>query len=296
MVGTQKQAITWLLEQDNTKFFEVKEKKTTRSLQQNKLLWELIHKIAKQQNQEDMEVVGVSKDGNEAYDMIINRNPDIALLDVIMPNLDGLGVLEKLKDSKLEKEPLYIMVSAVGQDKITQQAINLGAEYYVVKPLDIELLIKRIRELKNYKNIPVKSNFIGKEPKTKYIDIPEKDKKDEKNLEALVTNMIHEVGVPAHIKGYQYLREAIMMVVNDIDVINQITKQLYPDIAKTFGTTPSRVERAIRHAIEVAWSRGQIDSVDGIFGYTVSAAKGKPTNSEFIAMIADKLRLELKSA
>ncbi len=248
------------------------------------------------ENQEDMEVVGVAKDGNEAYDMIINRNPDIALLDVIMPNLDGLGVLEKLKDSKLEKEPLYIMVSAVGQDKITQQAINLGAEYYVVKPLDIELLIKRIRELKNYKNIPVKSNFIGKEQKTKYIDIPEKDKKDEKNLEALVTNVIHEVGVPAHIKGYQYLREAIMMVVNDIDVINQITKQLYPDIAKTFGTTPSRVERAIRHAIEVAWSRGQIDSVDGIFGYTVSAAKGKPTNSEFIAMIADKLRLELKSA
>ena len=125
---------------------------------------------------------------------------------------------------------------------------------------------------------------------------PEKDKKDEKNLEALVTNMIHEVGVPAHIKGYQYLREAIMMVVNDIDVINQITKQLYPDIAKTFGTTPSRVERAIRHAIEVAWGRGKQDVVENIFGYTVSASKGKPTNSEFIAMIADKLRLELKSA
>ena len=118
----------------------------------------------------------------------------------------------------------------------------------------------------------------------------------EENIEALVTNVIHEVGVPAHIKGYQYLREAIMMVVNDIEVINQITKQLYPDIAKKFHTTPSRVERAIRHAIEVAWSRGKADEVENIFGYTVSATKGKPTNSEFIAMIADKLRLELKSA
>lgn len=124
----------------------------------------------------------------------------------------------------------------------------------------------------------------------------QKTKKNEENLEALVTNVIHEVGVPAHIKGYQYLREAIMMVIGDIDVINQITKQLYPDIARKYKTTPSRVERAIRHAIEVAWGRGQQDTVENIFGYTVSAAKGKPTNSEFIAMIADKLRLELKTA
>ena len=132
--------------------------------------------------------------------------------------------------------------------------------------------------------------------KPQYIDISPENKKDERNLEALVTNLIHEVGVPAHIKGYQYLREAIIMAIEDIDVINQITKQLYPDIAKKFHTTPSRVERAIRHAIEVAWSRGKADEVENIFGYTVSATKGKPTNSEFIAMIADKLRLELKSA
>ena len=132
--------------------------------------------------------------------------------------------------------------------------------------------------------------------KTPYIEISPENKKNEESLEALVTNVIHEVGVPAHIKGYQYLREAIIMVVNDIDVINQITKQLYPNIAQKFHTTPSRVERAIRHAIEVAWGRGQLDTVENIFGYTVSAAKGKPTNSEFIAMIADKLRLELKSA
>lgn len=248
------------------------------------------------EKQDDMEVIGVAKDGNEAFEMITNAQPDIILLDVIMPHLDGIGVLEKLNSVNLQKHPLCIMLSAVGQDKITQRAINLGAEYYVVKPFDIELLIKRIKELKNYQSTPVKNNFIGKEIKAQYIELSPEKQKDEKNLEALVTNVIHEVGVPAHIKGYQYLREAIMMVVNDIEIINQITKQLYPDIAKTFGTTPSRVERAIRHAIEVAWSRGQLDAVDGIFGYTVSASKGKPTNSEFIAMIADKLRLELKTA
>ena len=137
-------------------------------------------------------------------------------------------------------------------------------------------------------------NYVSREIKTQYITV--ENEKDEENLEALVTNLIHEVGVPAHIKGYQYLREAIMMVVKDIDVINQITKSLYPQIAQKFSTTPSRVERAIRHAIEVAWGRGQQEAVESIFGYTISASKGKPTNSEFIAMIADKLRLELKSA
>ena len=125
-----------------------------------------------------------------------------------------------------------------------------------------------------------------------YIDILPDRKNEGDNLEALVTNVIHEIGVPAHIKGYQYLREAIMMVVNDIDIINQITKQLYPDIARKYKTTPSRVERAIRHAIEVAWGRGQTETVESIFGYTVSAAKGKPTNSEFIVTLADKLRIE----
>ena len=158
------------------------------------------------------------------------------------------------------------------------------------------ILIKRIKELKYYQPTQGKNNFISREIKTQYIDISPDSKNNEGNLEALVTNIIHEVGVPAHIKGYQYLREAIIMVVNDIDVINQITKQLYPDIAVKYHTTPSRVERAIRHAIEVAWGRGQQETVERIFGYTVSAAKGKPTNSEFIAMIADKLRLELKSA
>ena len=250
---------------------------------------------------EDIEVVGIAKDGNEAFEIIKGTHPDIGdvkdvlLLDVIMPHLDGIGVLEKLNETTMTKKPITIMLSAVGQDKITQKAISLGAQYYVVKPFDIELLIKRIRDLRYYQPAP-NNNFIARESKPQYIDISPENKKDERNLEALVTNLIHEVGVPAHIKGYQYLREAIMMVVNDIEVINQITKQLYPDLAKKFHTTPSRVERAIRHAIEVAWNRGNTDEVENIFGYTVSATKGKPTNSEFIAMIADKLRLELKSA
>ncbi len=248
------------------------------------------------EKEDEMEVIGMAKDGNEAYDMIIEKSPDVVLLDVIMPHLDGLGVLEKLNVTPLTKIPLCIMLSAVGQDKITQKAINLGAEYYIVKPFDISLLIKRIKDFKYYQPGTVKGNFASREIKQQYIEISPENKKDEGALEALVTNVIHEVGVPAHIKGYQYLREAIMMVVNDIDIINQITKQLYPEIAEKYKTTPSRVERAIRHAIEVAWGRGQTETVESIFGYTVSAAKGKPTNSEFIAMIADKLRLELKSA
>ena len=247
------------------------------------------------EKQDDMEVISICKDGNEAVEVIANTNPDIAILDVIMPHLDGIGVLESVNMLKLEKKPICIMLSAVGQDKITQRAIALGAEYYLVKPFDIDLLINRIRELKNYRP-NINTSFITKDTKPLYIDVPTKDKNGDDNIEALVTNVIHEVGVPAHIKGYQYLREAIMMVVDDIEVINQITKTLYPRIADKYRTTPSRVERAIRHAIEVAWGRGQQEAVENIFGYTISAQKGKPTNSEFIAMIADKLRLELKSA
>ena len=247
-------------------------------------------------DQEDMEVIGIAKDGNEAVNLISTIKPEIVLLDVIMPHLDGLGVLEKLNKNANPNQPTIIMLSAVGQDKITQRAISLGAEYYVVKPFDIELLIKRIREIKFYKPEPQKDTFVTRDSKKMYIDVDPAKVGSDQNLEALVTNLIHEVGVPAHIKGYQYLREAIMMVIKDIDVINQITKSLYPQIASKFNTTPSRVERAIRHAIEVAWGRGDQKTVEKIFGYTISAAKGNPTNSEFIAMIADKLRLELKIA
>ena len=179
-------------------------------------------------SQEDMQISGMAKDGNEAVDIINTTNPDVVLLDVIMPHLDGLGVLERINGMNREKRPMCIMLSAVGQDKITQKAISLGAEYYVVKPFDIELLIKRIRELKNYRPVQNSNNFIAREQKIKYVDIPANSQNMQENLEALVTNVIHEVGVPAHIKGYQYLREAIIMVVNDIDVITQITKSLYP--------------------------------------------------------------------
>jgi two-component system response regulator (stage 0 sporulation protein A) len=247
-------------------------------------------------DEEELELIGIARDGIEAFDMIKNFEPDVVLLDVIMPRLDGLGVLEKMNESSIGKMPMCIMLSAVGQDNITQAAINLGAQYYIVKPFEIKVLIKRIKDLKYFQPQKIKGSYTSREIKASYIEIAPGEKKNEENLEALVTNVIHEIGVPAHIKGYQYLREAIMMVVNDIDIINQITKQLYPEIAHKYHTTPSRVERAIRHAIEVAWGRGQQDTVENIFGYTVSASKGKPTNSEFIAMIADKLRLELKSA
>lgn len=245
--------------------------------------------------QEDVEVISIAKDGLDAYNKIIEEKPQVVLLDVIMPHLDGLGVLEKLISSNIEL-PICIMLSAVGQDAVTAQAINLGAQYYVLKPFKMDVLMKRIRELIEQ---PVKPKPITtlntKENKPNYVAINLQSSKEE-ILEIKVTNIIHEIGVPAHIKGYQYLRDGIIMVVNNIEVINQITKQLYPDLAKKYKTTPSRVERAIRHAIEVAWNRGQIETVEAIFGYTVNSNKGKPTNSEFIAMIADKLRLDLKTS
>ena len=244
--------------------------------------------------EKDMEVVAVAKDGKEAVELISIMKPDIAILDVIMPHLDGLGVLEKLIAANIDL-PICIMLSAVGQDNVTAQAINLGAQYYILKPFKMDVLMKRIRELVNSPAPKQTKPVITKEMKNNYISISNQASKEE-ILEIKVTNIIHEIGVPAHIKGYQYLRDGIMMVVNNIEVINQITKQLYPDLAKKYKTTPSRVERAIRHAIEVAWNRGQIETVESIFGYTVNSNKGKPTNSEFIAMIADKLRLDLKSA
>jgi two-component system response regulator (stage 0 sporulation protein A) len=232
------------------------------------------------ESQEDMEVLATAKDGIEAYEKITTMNPDVVLLDVIMPHLDGIGVLEKLNEQG--NLPICIMLSAVGQDNITKRALMLGAEYYMVKPFEIDMLIKRIRDLKNANRAPI--NFVNKEAKSSYINL-EKVQNKEDNLEAIVTNVIHEVGVPAHIKGYQYLRDGIIMVIEDIDVLNQVTKQLYPDLAKKHKTTPSRVERAIRHAIEVAWTRGQLETIENIFGYTIDSNKGKPTNSEFIAMI-----------
>ncbi|WP_026894090.1 sporulation transcription factor Spo0A [Clostridiisalibacter paucivorans] len=237
--------------------------------------------------QKDIEVVGLAKDGIEALDLINKKNPDVLVLDIIMPHLDGLGVLEKLNKLQTTKTPKTIILSAVGQDKITQKAINLGADYYVVKPFDFEIFIKRVRELMgiSYNDMESKGSI---DLYNSYISPTVSGQ----SLEAKITNIIHEIGVPAHIKGYLYLREAIGMVVENMEYLSAVTKELYPSIAKKFNTTPSRVERAIRHAIEVAWSRGKVDTINKLFGYTVHNDKGKPTNSEFIAMVADKLRLE----
>lgn len=239
-------------------------------------------------SQPDFEVVGLAKDGLEVIDLVEKKLPDIIILDIIMPHLDGLGVLEKLNSMHLDKFPKVIVLSAVGQDKITQRALTLGAEYYVVKPFDMDVFAKRIREcIGASSGDGERKNLVNSLTTSLVTSSPYE-------LETAITNIIHEIGVPAHIKGYIYLREAITMVVNNMELLSAITKELYPSISRKFNTTPSRVERAIRHAIEVAWSRGRIDVINNLFGYTIHNVKGKPTNSEFIAMIADKLRIELK--
>ena len=248
-------------------------------------------------SQRDIVVTGIAKDGLEALKLIEEKQPDLVVLDIIMPHLDGLGVLERINSLGLEKTPRVIVLSAVGQDKITQRAITLGADYYVVKPFDMDVFTERIRQMFNstISEEPTNSKpTISVVEGSKSEDSSSDDNKEPMDLEVEITSIIHEIGVPAHIKGYMYLREAITMVVNDMELLSAITKELYPSIAKKYNTTASRVERAIRHAIEVAWGRGQIEAINKLFGYTVHNDKGKPTNSEFIAMVADKLRLQNK--
>ena len=232
------------------------------------------------------DVVEMADDGLKALDAVQKFEPDILILDIIMPHLDGLGVLEKLHKMELKKFPKVIILSAVGHDKVTQRAINMGVEYYIVKPFNFESFADRIIQISELETSKVQN-------KSKEIVHNEKVN-EELSLEVKITEILHEVGVPAHIKGYQYLRTSIIDVVNNIELLGAITKELYPMIAQKYTTTPSRVERAIRHAIEVAWTRGKIETINNIFGYTIHNNKGKPTNSEFIAMIADKLRLEQK--
>jgi len=266
------------------------EKKKVLIADDNREFCEILSKFLLKEG--DFEVIGIAKDGLEALDKIKEEIPDVLILDIIMPHLDGLGVLESLHKMNLENMPKVVVLSAVGQDKITQKAINLGADYYVVKPFDFKIFIKRLKQ------IVVNENENEDFQSSEYIQIPKSvnlsSSDSTKSLEAKITNIIHEIGVPAHIKGYLYLREAILMVIQNIDLLGAVTKELYPGIASKYNTTPSRVERAIRHAIEVAWTRGKIDTIDKIFGYTINNNKGKPTNSEFIAMVADKLRLELE--
>jgi two-component system response regulator (stage 0 sporulation protein A) len=242
---------------------------------------------------DDFLVADVANDGNEAVEKILDIKPDVVVLDIIMPFIDGIGVMQKINESNLSKKPVVLVLSAVSQEKMTREAIELGAYCFMLKPFDLEVLAKRIKDIMSEKTEEKEfCTGVIYEKKNPYI-VTNKPKHSD-DLEVEVTNIIHDIGVPAHIKGHQYLRDAIMMVMKDGDIINGITKQLYPAVASDFKTTPSRVERAIRHAIEVAWGRGKIDTLQSVFGYTVNMGKGKPTNSEFIAMIADKLRLEMK--
>mgnify|MGYP000154098459 FL=1 len=253
----------------------------------NEKMVEMLGKLIDEDN--ELELVGKAHNGEEICKIIQNKEPDVVILDIIMPKVDGLSVMEKIHhDSSLKKVPSFIVVSAVGQERITEDAFNLGADYYVLKPFDTQMLLNRIKHMRNF--VTRRSREITRKEVQE-----EKSVYSQRNLETDVTNIIHEIGVPAHIKGYQYLREAIIMSVTNMDMLNSITKILYPGIAKKFDTTPSRVERAIRHAIEVAWSRGKMDTLDDLFGYTISNGKGKPTNSEFIALITDKIRLQMKS-
>lgn len=243
-------------------------------------------------SQKGMEIIGVAYNGQDCLQMVDRLKPDVLLLDIIMPHLDGLAVLERLREK--EYMPKIIMLTAFGQEDVTKKAVELGASYFVLKPFDMERLVEQIRNVcglgvtvtRRENNLNLNQNAVMQTATRPVV----------KSLDASITSIIHEIGVPAHIKGYMYLREAISMVYKDIELLGSITKVLYPDIAKKYNTTASRVERAIRHAIEVAWSRGNIDSISSLFGYTVSMSKAKPTNSEFIAMVADKLRLEHRAS
>ena len=233
----------------------------------------------------DMEVVGTASDGEEALHKISALRPDVVLLDLIMPKVDGLGVMERMKKGAPTLAPEFVVVSAVSQERVTEN----GAAYYILKPFDTRVVVSRVRA--------VGQNEKGRDRNEQRVIntvFENKHRRMEDSLESDVTDVIHEIGVPAHIKGYQYLRDAIIMSVNDNEMLGAITKVLYPTIARNYKTTSSRVERAIRHAIEVAWSRGRMETIEELFGYTVNSGKGKPTNSEFIALIADKIRLEYK--
>ena len=222
---------------------------------------------------EEFTVVGSTGDGTEVLRLIERVKPDLVLMDVVLPGLDGFGIMKRMKLQE-QGSPRVILISAFCSEAVVSEAVELGADYFFPKPFDAETLLDRMQTVCGQQ--VVQENRPAA-------------------LKNMVTSVIHEIGVPAHIKGYQYLREAIMIAVDDMDVINAVTKVLYPEVAKRFGTTPSRVERAIRHAIEVAWDRGDLETLQKYFGYTVSNAKGKPTNSEFIAMISDRLVLEMRS-
>ncbi len=237
-------------------------------------------------NDPDFELVEVCNNGLEVLNVLQKQAVQVLILDLIMPYMDGIGVLEKINELNLPNRPKIIILTAFGQESITQKAVQLGVDYYILKPFNLEILGERIRQV--VQGVKPQDEERGR------MGTANSHKSNGKSLEVEVTRVIHEIGVPAHVKGYQYLRDAIILVVGEINYLGAVTKELYPAIAQKYDTTPSRVERAIRHAIELAWDRGDIDKINKVFGYTVSGEKGKPTNSEFIAIIADRLRLENK--
>ena len=230
------------------------------------------------QTQKDISVVGEAGNGMDAMKMIQEKQPDVVLLDMIMPSLDGFGVLNQLQHVPADKRPRVIAVTALGRDDFIRRAVEMGVMYYMIKPVDLPVLADRIRDVMQHKGaLPADSPVLSASGLS---------------LDDRISNLFLAMGIPAHIKGYQYLREAIKLVIETPGMIGGITKELYPAIARRFGTTSSKVERAIRHAIEVAWSRGRVDTLNKAFGCEVAQPDEKPTNGEFIALIADKLSME----
>lgn len=256
----------------------------------NPQMMQVLNKMIEEEK--GMSVVGTADNGEDACDMIINKQPDVVLLDVIMPKLDGISVIEKVRQAqaaKQVKEPAYIIVTAAGSDRVAAEAFDSGISYYIMKPFNKEVVLEKIR-----KACAEQVHLSRLEEQKRIGPLTDQSRAAGQHLETDVTLMLHEVGIPAHIKGYQYLRDGIMMAVSESDSQISVTKILYPEVAKRHQTTPSRVERAIRHAIEVAWGRGKLETINNIFGYTINTGKGKPTNSEFIALVSDKIRLDYK--
>ncbi len=237
-------------------------------------------KSAKMLQESGFQVNLVPKDGSAVLQQLKQGNtPDVLIIDAFMPRLDGLGVLKGIPALQLKKKPLIMLMSSVDNPQFEQEVLGAGADYYLLKPFDVQMLGERILQLTG----------MGRAGQLRGSMQPAGN-----DLELVVSDIMHQIGVPAHIKGYQYLREAILISIDDNEMMNSVTKVLYPTVAKRYKTTSSRVERAIRHAIEVAWDRGDVDVLSSYFGYTIQNSRGKPTNSEFIAMISDKLRLRMK--
>lgn len=234
-----------------------------------------------------MDLSFLPKDGFKIIEIIENSCPDIVIMDLFMPRIDAIGIITAIRKNHRIEMPTFMVTSNFGRPTLEREVMSAGASYFLLKPLNYSDIIDKILQITYKSSLSGSSNQCVNYP----LHIS-----DGSNMEIKITQILHQIGVPAHIKGYHYLRSSIMMSIDNPDIINSVTKQLYPNVAKNFETTPSRVERAIRHAIEVAWDRGDIDVLNSYFGYTIHNSRGKPTNSEFIAMISDKLRLQLRSA